>query len=408
MGTTLADALSELARNENEFKSLCDFLNYTSQIPDNTSKIDNLNTIITLAVKYIAKKQPNDEAFDLPADKIETIVSSINQLNELAHQYRPGRNLSPKNAQNFLSQPALEHANYRILLRILTPIDQYFFFPTSTQYPWIERFNKMFKQVHDQEEDAFFYNFFLDEKVQQQFKKLIEPLRAEMRSETPLSTDMPQGLESFLPRIEEACQKLTNFLQMKKALIKIQEEQSREVEKVGKKNLERMAIEIYAKDYKDLAQKQTIPKRLWLTGAIFFLVLALAVLSYFICHGYSFFEIPYHVSVPQLLFYSLPRLFLVTLLVSSSFWCGRMYKILSHIQETYWRMQTGISNAEKIINSSHANDDLRRNLLLLATRAMFSISDSGYLMGKDTPPAEALKNIAEDIGSSVINPSNSK
>ncbi len=140
---------------------------------------------------------------------------------------------------------------------------------------------------------------------------------------------------------------------------------------------------MYGIKYGKMAGDRACANYFWLLATFGFAFGTLWFLFTVIYLQAPFSQIPYNLSFSQLVLYGAPKLLLISVLITATLWCGKMYKIGKNIEEINKRMEVGIYYSTITLNNIQQDKDLSSALYLTATRAMFSMPDSGYLTGKD-------------------------
>ncbi len=282
-----------------------------------------------------------------------------------------------------------------------------------------------FGQLKERVNNATLDEYITDETIKQQVKNKICYLQetlwnvSEMQKPEPIDEESFEKslneLQELLPELEKKIDQAELLKQKddnKKlvAELKVLEQQLKAQVEDGKNTivaatddgLKKLGANRYAKEYEKIMARRECANYFWLFAILLFIFITIVTLSRMINLQDPLSQIPYNLSFSQLVLYGAPKLLLISVLVTATLWCGKMYKIGKNIEETHRRMAVGISNATSMLDKITEDKDLSSALYLTATRAMFSMPDSGYLTGKDEValPADKLLEKVPSSGAS--------
>ncbi|ERL60600.1 hypothetical protein [Piscirickettsia salmonis] len=161
-------------------------------------------------------------------------------------------------------------------------------------------------------------------------------------------------------------------------------------------NTAKSIVSIKAVDkYKAEVEKEIgkyIPK-IWLlcTIALFLMTLYSPIFSEFLVEKY--YKDSYPVNQVLILSISL-KVTLVVLLATATLWVGKMYKTISHQNELLKNKVLSLGAFSSLV-SSDANDDVKSQILIEATKSIFRSDSTGYIGDNET--AMIIQNIASTI-----------
>ena len=121
---------------------------------------------------------------------------------------------------------------------------------------------------------------------------------------------------------------------------------------------------------------------------------------------YAVFHLP-NVAAPDLPTFAkliVPRLIVVSLLLTGLFFCLRNFSAVSHNQVVNRHRQTALSTFKTFVSSTNDNH-VKNAVLLQATRAIFLPQPSGYLKGEtESPQISQITEVVKEMAGTGVKP----
>lgn len=148
-----------------------------------------------------------------------------------------------------------------------------------------------------------------------------------------------------------------------------------------------IGAEKFAESFDKESVKLNKGARLWLL-----VTAVLAFISFTTFNGFLENQ-PSIYSTPTAIIYISSRVFIMTLLISATFWCGNMYKIIKH-QAAANKFKANALNTFQTFVENTENPDIKDAVLLETTKAIFTEYSTG-LIGQDDANKYKPMNIVE-------------